>query len=71
MVNGEEGMAMERDGELFGVLTVVASDEGLHELNWQLNPDKVGPFRRARPSGATPEGSNGSATPGPSATARS
>jgi RNA polymerase sigma-70 factor (ECF subfamily) len=70
-VNGEEGMAMERDGELVGVLTVVASQDGLHELNWQLNPDKVAPFRRALEGRAAPEGSDGPATPGPSATPRS
>jgi RNA polymerase sigma-70 factor (ECF subfamily) len=58
VVNGEEGMAMERDGELIGILTVVASGDGLHELNWQLNPDKVAPFRRGLEARATPEGSD-------------
>jgi RNA polymerase sigma-70 factor (ECF subfamily) len=70
-VNGEEGMAMERDGELVGVLAVTVSSEGLHELLWQFNPDKLAPLRRARAGRATPEDSDGSATPGPSATARS
>jgi RNA polymerase sigma-70 factor (ECF subfamily) len=55
-VNGAEGMAMERDGELVGVLSVTASDEGLHELMWQLNPEKIDPFRRARAGRAAPEG---------------
>jgi len=57
-VNGEEGMAMERDGELVGILAVTASAEGLHELMWQLNPEKIDPFRRARAGRATPEGSS-------------
>ncbi|WP_454853008.1 RNA polymerase sigma factor SigJ [Promicromonospora soli] len=70
-VNGTEGMAMERGGELIGVLSVTASDEGLHELTWQLNPEKIDPFRRALAEGATPDGPTGTATPGPSATARS
>lgn len=70
-VNGTEGMAMERDGELVGVLSVTVSDEGLHELMWQLNPEKIDPLRRARTGRAAPDGSTGSATPGPSATARS
>ena len=75
-VNGAEGMAMERDGELVGILAVTVSDEGLHELMWQLNREKIDPFRRARagraaPEGSTPQGSSGPATPGPSATARS
>jgi RNA polymerase sigma-70 factor (ECF subfamily) len=58
VVNGEEGMAMERDGELVGILAVTASAEGLHELMWQLNPEKIDPFRRARAGRATPEGSS-------------
>jgi RNA polymerase sigma-70 factor (ECF subfamily) len=70
-VNGEEGMAMERDGELVGVLAVTVSDEGLHELMWQLNPEKIDPFRRARAGRAAPAATDGSATPGPSATPRS
>jgi RNA polymerase sigma-70 factor (ECF subfamily) len=51
-------MAMERDGELVGILAVTASAEGLHELMWQLNPEKIDPFRRARAGRATPEGSS-------------
>lgn len=72
-VNGESGIGLERNGELVGVLAVTASAEGLHELLWQLNPDKIDPFRRARARRASPEGpgSDGSAMPGPSATARS
>jgi RNA polymerase sigma-70 factor (ECF subfamily) len=58
LVNGEEGVAMERDGELVGILAVSVSDEGLHELMWQLNPEKIAPFRRARAGRATPEGSS-------------
>ena len=70
-VNGAEGMAMERDGELVGVLSVTASSDGLHELMWQLNPEKIDPLRRARTGRAAPEGPTGPATPGSSATARS
>jgi RNA polymerase sigma-70 factor (ECF subfamily) len=58
LVNGEEGVAMERDGELVGILAVSVSDEGLHELMWQMNPEKIAPFRRARAGRATPEGSS-------------
>jgi RNA polymerase sigma-70 factor (ECF subfamily) len=58
LVNGEEGVAMERDGELVGILTVSVSDEGLHELMWQMNPEKIAPFRRARAGRAAPEGSS-------------
>ncbi len=76
-VNGDEAIGMVRDGELFGVLSVTASDEGLHEVMWQMNPDKLEPLQRARAGRATPEGPDGSegpggsATPGPSATPRS
>lgn len=69
-VNGEECMAMERDGEVVGVLAATVSSDGLHELMWQMNPEKLDPLRRARTGRATPEGS-ADATPGPSATARS
>jgi len=55
-LNGEEAMAMERDGELIGVLSVAFSNEGLSELMWQLNPEKIAPLRRARTDRATPEG---------------
>lgn len=57
-VNGEEGIAMERDGELVGVLAVTASAEGLQELMWQLNPVKIDPFRRG-PSASGPAGGRG------------
>nr|BFF18478.1 RNA polymerase sigma-70 factor [Promicromonospora thailandica] len=45
-VNGTEGYAMERDGELVGVLSVEVSDAGIHELAWQLNPEKVAGLRQ-------------------------
>ncbi|GAB2490134.1 RNA polymerase sigma-70 factor [Promicromonospora xylanilytica] len=69
-VNGEEGMVMERDGAVVGVLSATVFADGLHELMWQMNPEKLDPLRRARTGRATPEGSD-DATPGPSATARS
>lgn len=70
-VNGTEGFAMERDGELVGVLSATVSDQGVHELMWQLNPEKMEPLRRAWADQAAPEAGAGEATPEPPATARS
>ncbi|WP_423462184.1 RNA polymerase sigma-70 factor [Promicromonospora sp. MS192] len=70
-VNGTEGFAMERDGELVGVLAVTVTDEGVQDLMWQMNPDKTEPLRRAWADQAAPEDGAGPATPEPPATARS
>jgi RNA polymerase sigma-70 factor (TIGR02957 family) len=70
-LNGDAAMGLVRDGELFATLTVTASDAGLHQALWQMNPDKLGVLRRARAGRAAPGATDGSATPGPSATARS
>lgn len=70
-VNGTEGFAMERDGELVGVLAATVTDEGVRDLMWQMNPDKIEPLRRAWAGQASPEDGDGPATPGPPATARS
>ncbi|MFJ3404613.1 RNA polymerase sigma-70 factor [Promicromonospora sp. NPDC090134] len=50
-VNGHSAAGLERDGELFCVLTLTASDAGVDEVLWQMNPGKLGPVRRGR-SGA-------------------
>ncbi|MBE1876140.1 sigma-70 family RNA polymerase sigma factor [Myceligenerans pegani] len=70
-VNGDAALGMERDGELVGVLVVKASDEGVHELLWQLNPAKLEPLRRSRAGHPTVAGAGEDATPGPPATPRS
>jgi RNA polymerase sigma-70 factor (TIGR02957 family) len=70
-VNGTEGFAMERDGELVGVLSATVSDEGVQDLMWQVNPDKIERLRRAWADQAAPEAGVGEATPEPPATGRS
>ncbi|GGM15410.1 RNA polymerase sigma-70 factor [Promicromonospora citrea] len=47
VANGTEAVGMVRDGELVGVLSVTASDDGVHELAWQLNPEKLAGYRQA------------------------
>ncbi|MFD7307373.1 RNA polymerase sigma-70 factor [Promicromonospora sp. NPDC059942] len=54
-VNGHSAMGLERGGELFCVLTLTASDQGVHEVLWQMNPGKLGPVRLGRP-GSRPAG---------------
>ncbi|MEN3535158.1 RNA polymerase sigma-70 factor [Microbispora sp. ZYX-F-249] len=40
-VNGQAAALLRRDGELFTVLTVNASDEGIDQVLWLMNPDKI------------------------------
>src|SRR4051794_15107115 len=39
--NGQSVALLRRDGEVFTVLTVVASDEGIDEVLWIMNPAKL------------------------------
>jgi RNA polymerase sigma-70 factor (ECF subfamily) len=60
-VNGEPALGLERDGELFCVLTLTASDDAVDEILWQMNPAKLAhvvqqgrvmqPGRRGSPPG--------------------
>lgn len=47
VANGTEAVGMVRDGELVGVLSVAVADDGVHELSWQLNPEKLAAYRQA------------------------
>jgi hypothetical protein len=42
--DGRAPVVLRRDGArpLHGVLTVSASAEGIHQLLWMLNPEKIG-----------------------------
>lgn len=49
-VNGELALGLERKGELFCVLTLTASADGVDEILWQMNPAKLEPIRRSWPT---------------------
>ncbi|MEU7789790.1 RNA polymerase sigma-70 factor [Amycolatopsis sp. NPDC049159] len=40
-VNGAHAMLLSRDGEIFTVLTVTASEEGIDQVLWMMNPGKL------------------------------
>ena len=40
-VNGQAAALLDRDGELFTVLTVDASDHGIDQVLWMMNPAKI------------------------------
>jgi RNA polymerase sigma-70 factor (ECF subfamily) len=40
-VNGLTSAMLHRDGDLYAVLTVSASDEGIDQVLWMVNPDKL------------------------------
>jgi RNA polymerase sigma-70 factor (TIGR02957 family) len=40
-LNGQAAALLYRDGTIFTVLTVTASDQGIDQLLWQMNPDKL------------------------------
>ncbi|MCO5995657.1 RNA polymerase sigma-70 factor [Actinoallomurus rhizosphaericola] len=40
-VNGQTAALLYRDGELFTVLTVDASDDGIEQVLWMMNPGKI------------------------------
>jgi RNA polymerase sigma-70 factor (ECF subfamily) len=39
--NGRAVAMLERDGEMFAVCTVIASDDGIDEVLWMMNPAKI------------------------------
>jgi RNA polymerase sigma-70 factor (ECF subfamily) len=41
--NGTAGAVLRRGDEVLGVVTVVASEAGIHQVLWMMNPDKIGP----------------------------
>jgi RNA polymerase sigma-70 factor (ECF subfamily) len=40
-VNGQAAALLRRDGEVFTVLTVNASDQGVDQVLWMMNPAKL------------------------------
>ncbi|MEV3937528.1 RNA polymerase sigma-70 factor [Glycomyces sp. NPDC049804] len=40
-VNGQTGAVLRRDGEVYGVITVSASDQGIDQVLWMVNPEKL------------------------------
>ncbi|WBB80369.1 sigma factor-like helix-turn-helix DNA-binding protein [Micromonospora sp. WMMD882] len=50
--NGHPAAVLSRGGTLLGVVAVVASEAGVEQLLWMLNPDKLGAF--APVAGAPP-----------------
>jgi RNA polymerase sigma-70 factor (ECF subfamily) len=47
-VNGQAAALLRRDGELSGVITADATDEGIGQVLWLLNPAKIGAAGPAR-----------------------
>jgi RNA polymerase sigma-70 factor (ECF subfamily) len=39
--NGQPSVVLVRDGDVFGVLTVTASEAGIDHLLWMVNPEKI------------------------------
>ncbi|MEV4296571.1 RNA polymerase sigma-70 factor [Microbispora rosea] len=46
-VNGQAAALLRHDGELFAVVTVDASDEGIDQVLWLMNPAKIGALSAA------------------------
>ncbi|MGZ3146565.1 RNA polymerase sigma-70 factor [Lentzea chajnantorensis] len=42
--NGQAAIRLERDGAVFGVITVAVSEEGIDQVMWLVNPEKLGAF---------------------------
>ncbi|GIH25857.1 RNA polymerase sigma24 factor [Acrocarpospora phusangensis] len=40
-INGQPGALLRRDGQVFTVLTVNASDQGIYQILWMMNPAKI------------------------------
>lgn len=40
--NGQPSVVLSKDGNTFAVLAVVASDRGIDQVLWMMNPDKLG-----------------------------
>ena len=49
-VNGEPGTALDRDGVTIAIVVLTASEEGITELNWVMNPTKLAPWERGGPA---------------------
>jgi len=43
VTNGQAGAVLRRGDQLLGVVTVVASEDGIEQILWMMNPDKIGP----------------------------
>lgn len=43
--NGQTSVLVSRDGNVLAVVTLTASAEGVHQLQWILNPAKTAPWR--------------------------
>lgn len=43
-VNGEPALELRRDGDRFGLLTVTASPDGITQVLWLVNPEKIAAF---------------------------
>ncbi|MCE7003767.1 RNA polymerase sigma factor SigJ [Kibdelosporangium philippinense] len=41
LVNGQIGLVLRRDGEVTGVVSVAASDAGIDQVFWMVNPNKL------------------------------
>lgn len=41
MVNGEDSLLLRRDGAVVTVLTISVSDDGIDQVMWLMNPDKL------------------------------
>ncbi|NES13750.1 RNA polymerase sigma-70 factor [Micromonospora sp. PPF5-17] len=40
--NGQTSAVLRRDGKVYGLITVSASAEGIEQVLWMVNPDKIG-----------------------------
>jgi RNA polymerase sigma-70 factor (ECF subfamily) len=45
--NGRPAILVSRDGAAYALITITASDDGIDQLLWVLNPDKLGGYRTA------------------------
>ncbi|WP_047867666.1 RNA polymerase sigma-70 factor [Nocardiopsis sp. RV163] len=46
-MNGRPGLVVSRNGTPFALLSVDASAQGIHQLLWVMNPDKIASFQRS------------------------
>ena len=42
-VNGQAGAVLRRGDEVLGLVTIAASEDGIEQVLWQMNPAKLGP----------------------------
>jgi RNA polymerase sigma-70 factor (ECF subfamily) len=47
MANGGHALALSRDGDVFALGTVIASDQGIDQILWMMNPAKLRAFASA------------------------